>query len=146
MISVSQTNWSLQIHLSCFWQFERKSNIFIQPWVEPRFVGRPTYSLVTKVKVKVTLWHSCAGTWGGEVRLKPFPYLGAKNRWVDSTTPESLYPREIFTTLLTGTWMGLGDRLDGHGKSRPPPPTGILSLDRRAESLRGLGYFPITFP
>lgn len=36
--------------------------------------------------------------------------------------------------------MCLGACLDGHEKSRPPRPTGILSLDRPAKSVRRLRY------
>ena len=61
--------------------------------------------------------------------------------WVVSTTPRPLYPRERPGTHYTGGWVGPRARLDGCGKSRPPP-TGNRSPDRPAhsESLYRLSY------
>ena len=61
-------------------------------------------------------------------------------RWVVSTTPQPLYPRERPGTHCIGGWVGPRAGLDGCGKSRPP--TGIRFADRPAsrESLYRLSY------
>jgi hypothetical protein len=44
---------------------------------------------------------------------------GATCRWVVSTTPHTLYPRERPSTQRTGSWVSLVAVLVEHGKSRP---------------------------
>lgn len=63
-----------------------------------------------------------------EVQLQPIRYLGARRRWVVSTTIRPLYPWERPSTHCTGVWVDLMAGLDGQGKSRPerdsiPQPT-----------------------
>ena len=61
-------------------------------------------------------------------------------RWVVSTTPRPLYPRERPGTHCTGGWVGPKGR---SGRVRKfSPPTGIRSPDRpaRSESLYRLSY------
>jgi hypothetical protein len=48
----------------------------------------------------------------------PFRDLGARRRWVVSTTPRPLYPRERPDTHYTGGWVGPRAGLDGCGKPR----------------------------
>jgi len=85
----------------------------------------------------------CRHRWEAEVRLKPFRYLGAKRSCLLSTILRSLCPREIFSTLLTGAWMGLGACLDRHGKSRPPHRDSIPRPSSRM--CTAITLFPLHF-
>ena len=72
-----------------------------------------------------------------ELLLQPNCNLGAR-RWVVSSTPRPLYPRERFGTQCIGGLADVGVSLDGHGQSRPQ----WNSPDRpaRSESLYRLSY------
>jgi hypothetical protein len=76
---------------------------------------------------------------GGRSIALLFPDLGARRRWVVSTRPRPLYPRERPGPPCTGSWVGPRAGLDVCDKSRP---TGIRSPDRpaRSQSLYRLSY------
>jgi len=52
-----------------------------------------------------------------EILRQPNRNLGAR-RWVASSTPRPLYPRERFGTQRTGGLMDVGVSLNGNGQSR----------------------------
>jgi hypothetical protein len=63
--------------------------------------------------------------------------IRAKWRWLFNATHRPLYLPERLGTYCTGGWVHTGAGLEGCGKSRPPPSTGIRFTDRlaRGESL-----------
>jgi hypothetical protein len=84
-----------------------------------RFITLLTLSYI-KVKVPRNRPEGLQGGGGGVRGIALlFLDLGARRRWVASTTPRPLYPRERPGTHCIGGWVGPRARLDVCEKSRP---------------------------
>jgi hypothetical protein len=70
--------------------------------------------------------------------------LGARRRWVVSTTPRPLYPREKPGTQCTGGWVSLRAGLNVCEKSRPHRVS-IPGPSSRSQSLYRLSYRAHTY-
>jgi hypothetical protein len=67
---------------------------------------------------KVTPPHAYSHKGEAAVQLRPIRNLGARRRWVVNTTPRPVYLLERPGTHCIGDWVGFGDGLHRHGKSR----------------------------
>jgi hypothetical protein len=80
---------------------------------------QPLTEMSTKVKAKSSRYRPELAYRVGRGIAILFLDLGARRRWVVSTTPRPLYPRERPGTQYTGGWVGLRAGLDVCEKSRP---------------------------